>query len=428
MAEELAMRGGPRAVPTGLTQRWPVIRQEDRDALMRVLERGTLGGAYAPEAMALAEEFAAYLGSPYCLALNSGTAALHCAIAAAGVCPGDEVITSALSFAATPLSALQHGAIPIFVDIDPCTFNLDVTQIESRLSERTRAIMPVHVHGLPADMDQVNGIAEKHDLVVIEDGAQAHGAVYRGRQVGTLGDMAAFSLHYSKNLPAGEGGLFVTGEERYFQRADMFRLFGERASPDGPRSYETSGVGWNYRIPELSAALARSQLERLDEVNATGRRNAQYLSRELEGIAGVEPPYVPPDRTHIYHKYRVRLCPGTLALGIPAAKLRDGVLAALQAEGVVVSLWQTLPLPGQPLFQRKQGLGGGYPWRLTPHGRQVSYDASDYPETVALLENSIIVGSDAHPLYAQDTELMAYYADAFRKVFDQIEVVVRDSG
>jgi dTDP-4-amino-4,6-dideoxygalactose transaminase len=264
--------------------------------------------------------------------------------------------------------------------------------------------------------------------VVIEDSAQAHGALYKGRHVGALGDMAAFSLHYSKNLPAGEGGLFVTGEESYYERADMFRLFGERAAPGEPRSYESFGIGWNYRIPELSAALARSQLERLDEVNATGRRNAQYLSRELEEITGVEPPYVPPDRTHIYHKYRVRLNPEALGIGVPTNEFRDSVLVALQAEGVVASLWQTLPLPGQPLFQRKMGLGDGYPWRLTQRGRQASYDVSDYPETVALLESSIIVGSDAHPLYAQDTELMAYYADAFRKVLDQIEVVVRDSA
>lgn len=420
------MRGGPRAVPSGLTRRWPVIRLEDRDALARVLERGTLGGAYPPEAMALAEEFAAYLGSSYCLALNSGTAALHCAIAAAGARPGDEIITSALSFVATPLSALQHGAIPIFVDIEPRTFNLDVTQIESRIDERTGAIIPVHLHGLPADMDEVNRIAEKYDLVVIEDSAQAHGAVYKGRNVGTLGDMAAFSLHYSKNLPAGEGGLFVTGEERYFERADMFRLFGERASPDGPRSYVTSGMGWDYRIPELSAALARSQLERLDEVNATGRRNAQYLCQDLEGIAGLEPPHVPPDRTHVYHKYRVRLHPEALAIGVRPTEFRDSVLVALRAEGVVVSLWQTLPLPGQPLFQRKEGLGDGYPWQLTPRGRKMDCDANDYPETLGLLENSIVVGSDSHPLYAQDTGLMAYYADAFRKVFGQIEAAARD--
>lgn len=415
-------------MPSGLTKGWPDIRQEDRDALLRVLDRGILGGAYAPEAVALANEFATYLGCRYCLALNSGTAALHCAIAAAGVQPGDEVITSALSFVATPLSALQHGAIPVFVDIEPRTFNLDVTQIESKINERTRALIPVHLHGLPADMDEVNHIAEKHDLVVIEDAAQAHGAVYKGRNVGTLGHMAAFSLHYSKNLPAGEGGLFVADEEVYFERADMLRLFGERARPDEPRSYMAFGMGWNYRIPELSAALARSQLARLEEYNAIGQRNAEYLTRELREIRGLELPYAPPDRIHVYHKYRVRLHPEVLGISIRATEFRDRLLAALQAEGVAASLWQTIPLPGQPLFQRKEGFGDAYPWALTPHGRQMEYDLNDYPEAMKLLENSIVVASDAHPLYAQNFELMAYYEHAFRKVFDQIEAVVRASG
>lgn len=412
-------------MPSGLTRRWPEIRQGDKDAVLRVLERGTLGGAYAPEAMALAEEFAAYLGCRHCLALNSGTAALHCAVAAAGVQPGDEVVTSALSFAATPLSILHHGAIPVFVDIDPRTFNLDATQLESRINDRTRAIMPVHLHGLPADMDRVNYVATKHGLAVIEDSAQAHGSTYQGRRTGTLGHMAAFSLHYSKNLPAGEGGLFVTDDGDCFQQADRFRLFGEQATPGGDRSYETLGLGWNYRIPELSAALARRQLMRLDGYNATGRRNAAYLSQELDDIAGVTPPFCPPDRTHIYHKYRVRLCPEALGVSVPSTEFRDKVLAALQAEGVAATLWQTVPLPGQPLF-RKEGLGGTYPWQLTVHGRQMKYNACDYPRTVSLLENSIIVGSDAHPIYAQPTELMGYYVQAFRKVSGQIESLVRD--
>lgn len=433
MSEKLAILGGPRAVPLGLTQSWPDIKDEDKEAVMRVLERGTLGGAHAPESVALADEFGSYLGhlpdgaTPYCLALNSGTAALHCAVAAAGVQPGDEVITSALSFVATPLSVLHQGAIPIFVDIDPRTFNMDAAQVESKINHRTRALIPVHLHGLPADMDEINRIADKHSLVVIEDAAQSHGATYRDRKVGTWGDMAAFSLHYAKNLPAGEGGLFVTTDRDYFERADMLRLFGEKILPEEPRSYTAFGVGWNYRIPELSAALARSQLARLSEVNSIGQRNAEYLTAGLEEIPGVIPPYTPPDRTHVYHKYRILLSPEELVVGVPEVEFRDSVLAALQAEGVAVSLWQTIPLSGQPLFRRKEGLGRGYPWNLTSHGRQIEYRVDDYPETVGVLDNSIIVGSDAHPLYAQSVELMEHYVRAFRKVFSQIENVLYGS-
>jgi perosamine synthetase len=431
MSETLAILGGPRAVPAGLTRGWPDIRDEDREAVLRVLARGTLGGATAPEGVALAEEFAAYLGEGpdgvpvHCLAVNSGTAALHCAVAAAGLQPGDEVITSALSFVATPLSALHHGAIPVFVDIDPRTFNLDPSQIESALTSRTRAIIPVHVHGLPADMAAINAIAASHDLVVIEDAAQAHGARYQGHRAGTWGHMAAFSLHYAKNLPAGEGGLFVTASEDVLARADRLRVFGERIEADAPRSYEALGMGWNYRIPELSAALARSQLARLDDYNGVSQRNAEYLTRALGEIPGLEPPLVPADRTHVYHKYRVMLRPDALGIDVLGAQFRDRVLVALQAEGVAVSLWQTVPLPGQPLFQRKEGLGGGYPWCLTAHGRRITYRAEDYPETVRVLDSSLIMGSDAHPLYAQDAALMAYYVRAFDKVLRQAEGLLR---
>lgn len=140
----------------------------------------------------------------------------------------------------------------------------------------------------------------------------------------------------------------------------------------------------------------------------------------------MEPPYAPLDRNHVYHKYRVCLHPDALGIDAPVAEFRDRLLAALQAEGMAVSLWQTIALPGYPLFQRKEGFGSGYPWRLTPHGRQIEYRISDYPETMKLLGSSIIVGSDAHPLYAQDSELMEYYVHAFRKVFDQIEAVIEE--
>src|SRR5437879_1645550 len=190
-------------------RRWPIVTHEDRAAVARVLDRGVLSGTGSPEIRGLEAEFAAAIGARFCLATNSGTSALHIALAAAGVGPGDEVIIPALSFIATAQAVLHQGATPVFSDIDLVTYNLDPADAARRVTPRTRAIVPVHLHGLPADMDAINTLAQRAGLTVIEDRARAHGAALRGRAVGTLGTMAAFSLNSTKNLPAGEVGRFV---------------------------------------------------------------------------------------------------------------------------------------------------------------------------------------------------------------------------
>ncbi|MGQ9626829.1 MAG: DegT/DnrJ/EryC1/StrS family aminotransferase [Anaerolineae bacterium] len=421
---KLAIHGGERTVPPGLEVHWPVITEEDKKAVLAVLERGIIWGAYAPEVKALQEEWAKYLGVKYCIALNSGTAALHCAVAAADVGPGDEVITSAFSFLASAVSILHHNAIPIFVDIDPKTFNIDVKKIEEKITERTKAIIPVDIHGLPADMDEINAIARKYNLVVIEDAAQAHGSQYKGRMAGSLGDMGIFSLNTTKNLPGGEGGLFVTNSEEYRGKANMTRIFGEYLTEGEGRSYKSYTMGWHYRTQEMPAAFARSQLKRLDRYNETARRNGQYLAEGLRAIRGVEPPYIPSDRTTNYHKYRVRLKPEELGLEIKPTEFRDKVMAALKAEGVSVALWQTFPLPANPLFQEMLGYGKGCPWSCPFYGKKIEYRTEDYPETVKLLDSSIVVAEESYPLYCQTEELMKYYVAAFEKVFSNIDEVL----
>ncbi|MEA2329944.1 MAG: perosamine synthetase, partial [Thermoleophilaceae bacterium] len=265
-------------------RRWPRITAADRAALERVLDRGELWGPNAPEVTALQEEWADYVGARFCLLTNSGTAALHCAVVAAGVRPGDEVIVPAFSFVATAMAVLHQGAVPVFCDIDPATHAIDPRAIAERIGPRTRAIMPVHVHGLPADMDAIGALARHHGLAVIEDAAQAHGATYRGQKAGSLGDCAAFSLNGSKHLSAGEGGLFVTSDERALVAARRLAIFGEDTPPTGPgqyRAYWSHGVGWNYRSHELTAALARTGLRRLDDYNEAAQRNAAILSAGL---------------------------------------------------------------------------------------------------------------------------------------------------
>src|SRR2546426_7357588 len=308
---QLALRGGKPAVSRDLRVRWPVIGAEEREAALQVLDSGVLCGSRAPQVRALEDEFARFVGAKFCLATNSGTAALHMAVAAAGIEPGDQVITSAFTYPATALAILHHNAVPTFADIDPVSFNLDPGGIEERITSRTRAIMPVHIHGLPCDMDAICAIARRHGLLVIEDAAQAHGAAYRSRPVGTLGDMAGFSLNATKNLPCGEGGLFVTDNERLLARATSFRILGQTrdevpldpAHPlDSAGDSEFAGMGFMYLTQELPAAIARVQLRRLEGFNANAAANASLLTSRLETLPGVIPPRCPADRTHGYHK------------------------------------------------------------------------------------------------------------------------------
>ena len=423
MGNKLAINGGMPTVPRELLVPWPQITERDRKLVNEVLDSGILAGAYAPQVKALQEEFARYLGVKYCIAVNSGTAALHIAVASAGVGPGDEVITSAFSFLASATAAMHQGAIPVFVDIDPKTHNLDPNQVEDKISENTKAIIPVHIQGLPADMEEILGIARKYGLVVIEDACQAPGAEYRGRKVGTWGQAAAFSLNKSKNFPAGEGGLFVTENREYWLKADMVRMFGEQVRERGRRTYVAHTLGWNYRMPELTAAIARAQLERLDQVNSQGQRNAAFLNPVLERLPGLEPPFCPPDRTHVYHKYRVRLLPEELGFDGPPTELRDKLVIALQAEGVPAVLWQMFPLPANPLFQRKEGFGKGFPWSF-PGARDVRYRVEEYPETVHLLNSSLVIGSERFPIWAQPKDVVELWAEAIEKVLRRIDEVV----
>lgn len=427
LSGKLAMEGGEPAIPAGDHKRWPEILQEDKDALMVVLDRGQTWGPHAPEVSALQEEWAEYVGARHCMAVNSGTAALHCGVAASGVRPGDEVIMPAFSFVATPMSVLQHGAVPVFCDIDPRTYNMDAGQLEGLITERTRAVMPVHVHGLPADMDEINAIAARHDLKVIEDAAQAHGATYKGKMAGSLGFCAGFSLNGSKNLSAGEGGLFTTDDEEGYVAARRLAIFGEDALPVQPgegRAYWSHGVGWNYRTTEFTAAFARSQLRRLDGYIANGQKNAAILSEGLSQLPGIEPPCVPEDRTSSFYTYRIRLDAEELGFDGSDVELRDRFLYALRAEGVAASLWQWLPMPAQPVFRR------GYytSWYPGLDDSDIKpWDRNEFPETMKMFESTVCIGVLDNPLFVQDAQMMESYLEVFEKVLDRRDALFASS-
>lgn len=393
-------------VPEKLKRRWPDIRPEDRAAVAAVLERGVLGGVGAPEMTALEDEWAAFVGRDTCLLFNSGTAAIHAALYALGVGPGDEVITTAYTFAGTWQPILHQGATPVFVDIDPRTFDLDPALIEARITPRTKAIIAVHIGGMPADLDEILAIAERHGLAVIEDACQAHGATYHGRQVGSIGVIGCYSLNSSKILSGGEGGLFVADDPDLVARARRLRTFGEdipelaKLTGWNFRPYTGYSIGWNYRHQEMPAALARSQLQRLPEYVATGQQNASILDEALGGIPGLTVPYVPNDRTSSYYHYRVRLDPAALGVGhVPPTVVRDALGKALLAAGVGCELWHVDPAPAFPIFQERGG-----------------YDLADYPEAIAMLDSSLVICEARYPIFLQSSELIEQYAAMIRRV------------
>jgi dTDP-4-amino-4,6-dideoxygalactose transaminase len=415
---KLAARGGPKTVPDGAIKPWPWITDEDKRAVMEALDQASPWRYPAPNVQALEREWAEYVGMKFCLAANSGTAALHMAVAAAGVGPGDEVLVPAFTFLASASCVLHSNGIPIFVDIEPKTATIDPGKIEERITDHTRAIVAVDIHGVPADYDAINAIAKKHGLVVIEDGAQAHGSIYRGKKVGALGDIAGCSLNGSKNLSAlGEGGVFTTDDPKYHELAERVRMFGEVVRPGEPRRYNAYMMGWNYRLDELEAAFARSQLGRLDEMTAARQKNCEYLSARLSQLPGIEPPFTPPDRTNSYFFYVFRVKPRALGFDVPVAQFRDGVQKALSAEGVPVQRWQTVVVPAQSLFQIRDGYGKGCPWSCPFSRPGISYDPAEYPESEKLIEEFLALGHSAGGLGPPNgLDLMKLYADAFEKV------------
>jgi perosamine synthetase len=273
----------------------PWIGPEEKAAVIEVLDSGML--AQGPRVAALEEAFATLTGARHAIATSSGTTGLHLALLAHGIGPGDEVITSPFTFIASVNSILFTGAKPVFADIDEATFNIDPERLEAAITPRTKAVMPVHIYGQPCDMDEICAIAERRGLIVLEDAAQAVGATYRGRHVGTFGT-AVFSLYATKNVMTGEGGMITTDSDEVADRAKLLRNHGMR------NRYEYEMLGYNFRLTDVLAAIGLAQLGRLDEVTRRRRSNAAYLNDHLRGV---ETPVVKEGRDHVWHQYTVRL-------------------------------------------------------------------------------------------------------------------------
>ncbi|MDQ3439527.1 MAG: DegT/DnrJ/EryC1/StrS family aminotransferase [Planctomycetota bacterium] len=341
MSNALALLGGS-PVRTQPFPTWPVYGKEEEQALLRTLHSGKWGKIDGGEVKAFEERFAEYCAAKHGIAVVNGTVSLRIALMAAGIEAGDEVIIPPYTFFATASAVVEANATPVFVDIDRATFNIDPAAIEAAVTKRTRAIIPVHLGGLPCDMDAIMAIAQRHELVVIEDAAHAHGSAYKGRRVGGIGHMGSFSFQSSKNLTCGEGGIIVTNDDALAERCRSIHNCGR---VEGGAWYEHHVISGNYRLGEFAGAILNCQLDRLDEQTDRRDANGRHLNTHLAMIPGITPQRRDASTTrNAQHLYVARYDEG--AVGLPRATF----IEALIAEGIPAFGGYLLPLHRQPMF------------------------------------------------------------------------------
>ncbi len=324
-----------------LNRQYQALKPEIDHAIARVLDRTDF--VLGEEVRRFEEEFAAYCQTNYAVGLDSGTSALELGLRALGIKAGDEVLVPANSFIASALAVSFTGATPVFVDVDPVTYNIDVGQLVQRITPRTKAIMPVHLYGQPAGMDAIMEIAERYSLFVIEDACQAHGARYKRRRVGSIGHAAAFSFYPGKNLGAyGDGGALVTNDPQIADRVRMMRNYGQR------EKYHHLSMGWNRRLDTLQAAVLRVKLRYLDGWNALRRRWAARYDQLLQDCDVVRPVASPPGE-HVYHLYVIQV------------EERDRLQAHLAANGIATGIHYPIPIHLQPVYTALGHRVGSFP-------------------------------------------------------------------
>jgi perosamine synthetase len=317
----------------------PQIGEEEKKAVMEVMDSGII--ASGPRTKAFEEAFAAMCTTKHAIATTSGTTALHIAMLAHKIGPGDEVITSAFTFIASGNSVLFVGARPVFVDINPRTFNLDVTKIEAAITPKTKAILPVHLFGLSCDMDAIMAIAKKHNLAVIEDACQSHGALYKGQKVGSFGT-GTFSLYPTKNITSGEGGMITTNDDVIDESCRVIRNHGMR------KRYYHDELGYNFRMSDMHAAIGLAQIAKLDKFNAKRQENAAFYDKALKGVVT---PFVPEGCSHVYHQYTVR---------VPGGK-RDSLRTFLAEHEIGSEVYYPVPIHKQSFYMAEYGYNVSLP-------------------------------------------------------------------
>ena len=322
----------------------PKIGEEEVEAVAKVLRSGLLTQALGagPMVTKFEKKFAGFAGVKHAVAVNTGTAALHSAVVSAGVKPGDEVILPSFTFVATAEAVVMAGGKPVFTDIDPETYNISPAEIEKAVTKKTKAIVPVDLYGLPAEIKPIREIAAEHDLAVVEDAAQAHGATYAGKPVGVFADVACWSLYASKNMTTGEGGVITTGNDEMAETMRLMRTHGEKAK------YASLMLGYNYRMSEIQAAIGLVQLEKLPAFVAKRRENARRLTRILAKTEKLQLPVEPKGREHSWYLYTVRLKNAT-------ESERNKIVEELRKKDIGATVYYINPVHLMPYYRDSFG-------------------------------------------------------------------------
>lgn len=409
----LAIKGGPKTREQG----WPAWPPDDPGFLRNltaVLESGVwgTGGQWTTRAV---EMMAEHHEAKYGVALSSGTTALDVALRSVGVKVGTEVIVPPYTFIATASSVISVGAIPVFVDIDPATFNLDPSKIEAAITERTSAIIAVHIGGSPAAMDEIMAIARKHGLKVVEDCAQAHGAIYKGRKVGAIGDAGAFSFQSSKNVTAGEGGMLLTNDPDVYSRSWSIHNCGR--VPEG-EWYDHRVMGWNHRMTQFQGALVCRCMEMLPEQFALRARNGDYLRQRLSEVDGVElQALTDPSNVSAFHLYIFRYDPDAFD-----GLTRDRFIAALGHEGIPCARGYN-PLYREGVFADKVHVDE-FPFGPPYYTAEVDYNAVSCPACEEICDNGGFWMSQRTGL--ADEQAMDDIVNAMLKIRDNLDELRED--
>jgi perosamine synthetase len=320
----------------------PILGNKELEAVKDVFESGKL--VQGKKIELFEKNFAEYLGVEHAIAVTNGTIALDVALKALKIGPGDEVITSAFSFIASGNCILFQRAKPVFADINPRTFNINPTDVAKKITTKTKAIIPIHMFGQPAEMDVLKEIAGDKGIALVEDSAQAHGAEYKGQKTGSIGDMACFSFYATKNMTTGEGGMIATNDRELARKARLLINHGQS------QKYHHETLGYNYRMTEFCAAIGLVQLKKLDEFNKKRRENAKILTIGLCSLSGLTPPYVEKDVKHVFNQYVVRV-EDTCSIA------RDELVKRLTEQGVGAAVHYPTSIYKQPLY-RDLGYGG----------------------------------------------------------------------
>jgi len=398
--EPLALLGG-KPIRSEPLPAYNTIGAAEKAAVMEVLASGELSGFVASpgdhfwggrQVRALERAFRERFGVKHAIAVNSATSGLHCAVAAMGVGPGDEVIVPPYTMSASATAILMTGAVPVFADIEDKHFCLDPAAVEAAITPCTRGIMAVNLFGHPAPLPALREIADRRGLFLIEDNAQAPGAICQGRFTGTIGDMGVFSFNRHKTLQSGEGGVIVTNDEKLALKAALVRNHGEAVAAALELADLVNAVGVNYRMTEMEAAVARVQFSRLDELTAPRVALAKRLDAGLGKLPGLTPPAVAPGCSHVYYFYVMKY--DAQATGIP----RDLFAEAVRAEGFPLRAGYVKPIYLEPLYQRRIAFGAqGFPFTANPRNAELSYAKGLCPVTERLQEREILLTNITYP-------------------------------